>query len=273
MTILLKNAKIYDGTAAPPFQGDLLLKDDRIARVAPRIDAAADKIYDLQGKSVAPGFIDSHSHNDWFAIRPNCLPCFEPFIRQGITSFVTGNCGLSAIGFEKETPYTDQIGGGLFGYRGQTTGVYPDAQSLFEAVDGNMPCNIAVLAGHCSARASVAGGENRKLTPEEEQQMLAILEENLKQGAAGISLGLMYSPGLYADEEELKKVAALCVKYDRPLTVHPPGGVQGLDGLSPAAGPFSSAEGAGRAGAHCQRHESQAAVFPFYFRRSQHLFR
>ena len=221
MTILLKNAKIYDGTAAPSFQGDLLLKDDRIARVAPRIDAAADKIYDLQGKSVAPGFIDSHSHNDWFAIRPNCLPCFEPFIRQGITSFVTGNCGLSAIGFEKETPYTDQIGGGLFGYRGQTTGVYPDAQSLFEAVDGNMPCNIAVLAGHCSARASVAGGENRKLTPEEEQQMLAILEENLKQGAAGISLGLMYSPGLYADEEELKKVAALCVKYDRPLTVHP----------------------------------------------------
>ena len=201
MTILLKNAKIYDGTAAPSFQGDLLLKDDRIARVAPRIDAAADKIYDLQGKSVAPGFIDSHSHNDWFAIRPNCLPCFEPFIRQGITSFVTGNCGLSAIGFEKETPYTDQIGGGLFGYRGQTTGVYPDAQSLFEAVDGNMPCNIAVLAGHCSARASVAGGENRKLTPEEEQQMLAILEENLKQGAAGISLGLMYSPGLYADEE------------------------------------------------------------------------
>ena len=273
MTILLKNAKIYDGTAAPPFQGDLLLKDDRITRVAPRIDAAADKIYDLQGKSVAPGFIDSHSHNDWFAIRPNCLPCFEPFIRQGITSFVTGNCGLSAIGFEKKTPSTDQIGGGLFGYRGQTTGVYPDAQSLFEAVDGNMPCNIAVLAGHCSARASVAGGENRKLTPEEEQQMLAILEDNLKQGAAGISLGLMYSPGLYADEEELKKVAALCVKYDRPLTVHPPGGVQGLDGLSPAAGPFSSAEGAGRAGAHCQRHESQAAVFPFYFRRSQHLFR
>ena len=97
MTILLKNAKIYDGTAAPPFQGDLLLKDDRIARVAPRIDAAADKIYDLQGQSVAPGFIDGHSHNDWFAIRPNCLPCFEPFIRQGITSFVTGNCGLSAI--------------------------------------------------------------------------------------------------------------------------------------------------------------------------------
>lgn len=221
MTILLKNAKIYDGTANPPFTGDLLLENDRIVCVAPRIDEGADKVYDLQGKSVAPGFIDSHSHNDWFAIRKDCLPCFEPFIRQGITSFVTGNCGLSAIGFEKDTPYVDQVGGGLFGYRGQTTGVYPDAQSLFDAVSGNAPCNIAVLAGHCSARASVAGGENRPLTPEEEQRMLAILEENLKQGAAGISLGLMYSPGLYAEEEELKKVAALCVKYDRPLTVHP----------------------------------------------------
>ena len=223
MTILLKNAKIYDGTAAPPFQGDLLLKDDRIARVAPRdTDAATDIIYDLQGKSVAPGFIDS-AFAQRLVRHPSKLRCRASNRSSGraLHPFVTGNCGLSAIGFEKETPYTDQIGGGLFGYRGQTTGVYPDAQSLFEAVDGNMPCNIAVLAGHCSARASVAGGENRKLTPEEEQQMLAILEENLKQGAAGISLGLMYSPGLYADEEELKKVAALCVKYDRPLTVHP----------------------------------------------------
>ena len=85
MTILLKNAKIYDGTANPPFPGDLLLENDRIVRVAPRIDEGADKVYDLQGKSVAPGFIDSHSHNDWFAICKDCLPCFEPFIRQGIT--------------------------------------------------------------------------------------------------------------------------------------------------------------------------------------------
>ena len=116
----------------------------------------------------------------------DCLPCFEPFIRQGITSFVTGNCGLSAIGFEKDTPYTDQVGGGLFGYRGQTTGVYPwTPKACLTRSSGNAPCNIAVLAGHCSARASVAGGENRPLTPEEEQRMLAILEENLKQGAAG----------------------------------------------------------------------------------------
>jgi len=80
---------------------------------------------------------------------------------------------------------------------------------------------MAVLVGHCSARAAVGGNENRKLTPEEEEKMLGILEKALQQGAAGISLGLMYEPGLYADVDELKKVAELCVKYDKPLTVHP----------------------------------------------------
>ena len=60
-----------------------------------------------------------------------------------------------------------------------------------------------------------------KLSPEEEKEMLESLELALQQGAAGISLGLMYDPGLYADTDELKKVAKLCEKYDRPLTVHP----------------------------------------------------
>ena len=66
-----------------------------------------------------------------------------------------------------------------------------------------------------------SGYSNRKLTQREEQDMLAILEKALQQGAAGLSLGMMYEPGLYADVEELKKVAALCVKYNKPLTVHP----------------------------------------------------
>lgn len=221
MRTLLKNGLIYDGTTNAPRRGDILIDGERIARIAPVIDEAAEAVYDLTGKSVAPGFIDVHSHNDWFAIHKNPQPYFEPFIRQGITSFVTGNCGLSAIGFEDGTPNVGSMGGGLFGYRGQTTGVYPDAARFLDAVDGRVPCNIAVLAGHCSARASVAGEENRRLTPQEEERMLAILEENLRMGAAGVSLGLMYSPGMFAGETELRRVAELCVKYDKPLTVHP----------------------------------------------------
>ena len=219
MRQLLKNAKIYDGTGAAPFAGDLLLEGDRIAQIPAAIDAPADRAVDLGGLSVAPGFIDAHSHNDWFAIRQDPLPWFRPFLLQGITTFVTGNCGVSAVGFESRE-YLDRIGGGLFNYDG-TVGQYGTVSAYMDAVDRRMPCNIAVLAGHCTARAAVGGNENRPLSPAEERAMLGILEKALQEGAAGLSLGLMYEPGLYAGIEELKKVAALCVKYGKPLTVHP----------------------------------------------------
>ena len=220
MRLLLKNVKIYDGTGEEPFKGDLLIDQDRIAQIAAQIDVPADSVMDLEGLSISSGFIDGHSHNDWFAIKNNPLPYFKPFLLQGITTFVTGNCGISSIGYEGACPYVDKLGGGIFGYD-DTTGQYGTMSEYAVATDGRMPCNMAVLVGHCSARAAVGGIENRKLTPDEESGMLAILEKALQQGAAGISLGLMYEPGLYADVEELKKVAALCVKYNKPLTVHP----------------------------------------------------
>ena len=221
MTTLLKNGKIYDGTGAPAFIADILIDGERIVKAAPDITDTADSEIDLKGKSVSSGFIDIHSHNDWFAIKKDPMRYFEPFIRQGVTSFVTGNCGLSAIGFEEGTVHIDKIGGGLFGYKDDMTGVYPNAAAFFDAIGrSGTPCNIAALAGHCSARASVSGYENRKLTADEEERMLSILEDNLKNGAAGVSLGLMYNPGVFAGTEELRKVAHLCVKYDKPLTVH-----------------------------------------------------
>ena len=220
MKTLIKNARIYDGSGSAPFTGDILINGDKIEKVGTDIAAGADSVIDLQGRSVASGFIDGHSHNDWFAIKKDPLPFFEPFIRQGITSFVAGNCGVSEIGFEPGCRYIDKLGGGLFDFS-DTTGAYGTVDELFTAVDGNMPCNMLELAGHCSARAAAGGNENRPLTAEEEKDMLAILEKALQQGAAGISLGLMYEPGLYADVEELRKVAALCVKYNKPLTVHP----------------------------------------------------
>ena len=219
MKQLLKNAKIYDGTGAEPFTGDILLTDDKITEIAPSITTDADRVTDLRGLSVAPGFIDAHSHNDWFAIKEDSRPWFRPFIEQGITTFVTGNCGLSAVGFE-DLNHLDDMGGGIFNFN-ETKAQYGTVTAYMDAVDRHMPCNMAILAGHCTARAAAGGTENRPLTPEEEKTMLDILEKALKEGAAGVSLGLMYEPGLYAGTEELKKVAALCVKYDRPLTVHP----------------------------------------------------
>jgi len=221
MRTLLKNGKIYDGTGQDAFMGDILIDDEKIAAVGPALDAPADKVIDLEGLSVSSGFFDAHSHNDWFAIKKEPLKYFEPFIRQGITSFITGNCGLSAVGFDADTRYQDQIGGGLFGYKGDTTGVYPSVKSFFEAIDRNNPCNLAVLVGHCSARTSVSGWENRPLTPEENERMLAIMEQGLKEGACGLSLGMMYEPGRYAGVPETRGVALLADKYNLPLTVHP----------------------------------------------------
>ena len=218
---LFKDALIYDGTGSAPFKGDILVENDRITKVENNIKAEDGwEIIDLNGLSVSPGFIDAHSHNDWFAIKNDPQKYFEPFIRQGITSFITGNCGLSAVGFESESHHLEKVGGGLFSYT-DTTGIYPTVAEFFSAIDRNTPCNIAVLAGHCTARASVAGYDNRPLTEEEREKMLGIMEKAIKEGACGLSLGLMYEPGIYAGVEELKAVARLCEKYDRPMTVHP----------------------------------------------------
>ena len=109
---LIKNAKIYDGSGKPAFFGDVLIEGERIAQIAPSIPAESDfAVVDLEGLSLAPGFIDAHSHNDWFALRKDSGKYFAPFIRQGITTFVAGNCGLAATGFSDETAHKDKIGG------------------------------------------------------------------------------------------------------------------------------------------------------------------
>ena len=221
MKQLLRHGTIYDGTGSAPLVGDILLEDDRILQIAPSIECPEAQVIDLTGLSVAPGFVDGHSHNDWFAMKKAPLKYFDPFIRQGITTFVTGNCGISAFGFDDNPRNLEQMGAGLFGYHGEELGVFPRLKDYLEAIDGHTPCNIAALMGHCTARAAVAGFENRELTEAESAHMLELLEQGLQDGACGVSLGLMYVPGLYAHEAELRKVALLCEKYDVPMTVHP----------------------------------------------------
>ena len=220
MKTLLQHCRIYDGTGAEAFEGDILFENDTILAVGQNLSAEDATIVNLAGKSVSSGFFDAHSHNDWFAAKKDPKPYFEPFVRQGITSFIAGNCGLSMAGFQADSPYIDKVGAGLF-HMDDLTGIYPDTDSLFSAIDGNTPLNIASLVGHCTARASGTGYASRPLSEEEQRHMLSLLEENLQQGACGVSLGLMYEPGLYANSEELRKVAELCARYDRPLAVHP----------------------------------------------------
>ena len=136
--ILLKNGLIYDGTGSDAFVGDILIEDDRIVEVGQDLPAGDAEVIDLTGLSVSSGFIDGHSHNDWFAIKQDPIPCFEPFIRQGITSFVAGNCGLSEIGLKDDLEHAQLAGAGLFSVKG-ATGTYADWNALSKAVDRKMP--------------------------------------------------------------------------------------------------------------------------------------
>ena len=217
---LLKNALVYDGSGQEPSRSDVLLEGERIVEVGHNLECADAQILDLEGLSLAPGFFDAHSHNDWFAIKKQPLKYFETFVKQGIVSFVGGNCGLSATGFEQTSDHKDKMGAGLFHLQ-DNTGEYPTLSEYFEAIDRKTPMNMAMLMGHCSTRTSVAGYENRPLSDAERTRMLAILEDGLKEGACGLSLGLMYEPGPYAPIDELKDVARLCEQYDVPMTVHP----------------------------------------------------
>ena len=95
---LIKNAKIYDGSGTPAFLGDVLIEGERIAQIAASIPVESEfEVVDLTGLSLAPGFIDAHSHNDWFALRVEPVKFFEPFVKQGITTFVSGNDALKGI--------------------------------------------------------------------------------------------------------------------------------------------------------------------------------
>ena len=105
MKTLLKNGTIIDGTGKNCYEADLLFEDDSIAAIGAMDARIADRVIDVQGKCVAPGFIDAHSHNDWFAARKDNARFFMPFLRQGITTQVTGNCGFSPFGFEKDSKY------------------------------------------------------------------------------------------------------------------------------------------------------------------------
>lgn len=218
MRTLLKNGKIVDGTGGAPYLADVLVEDARILKIAPGLDAAADETLDCTGLVVAPGFIDCHSHNDWYAARRDNASFFTPFLEQGITTQVAGNCGFSPFGFDENTPHRALLGSGLFTL-GETTGGTGSLPAFEKAVEA-VPLNLVPLYGHMSGRISLAGFDSRALTEAELLRFDELIEQALNDGAAGVSLGLMYEPDRYAPYAELKRAAELCAKHNKLLTIH-----------------------------------------------------
>ncbi|MCL2679998.1 MAG: amidohydrolase family protein [Coriobacteriia bacterium] len=216
MKILLKNGTVYDGTGQPAFAGDVLIEGERIVAVAPHITSEADRTIDCTGLCIAPGFIDAHTHNDFFIDRDNTEQYFAPFVKQGITTQIAGNCGLSPFGVAEDSPHKAQVGGGIFSVK--NPGSF--ARFVSEA-QGRLHVNIAPLVGHGTARAGITGNASASLSEKQTQDMLARVSEAMQAGAIGGSFGLMYEPGLYAPFEELVAFSAEIAKYDGILTVHP----------------------------------------------------
>ena len=217
--ILLQNGLLIDGTGTPGRKANVLMEQGRL-RVMNSTEKVADAIIiDCTGKVIAPGFIDVHSHMDYFAIE-HAPEHFDPFIAQGITTMVVGNCGFSPFGFKCNTPHQHLIENSLF-KEGHGEITWHSFQGYQQRIKGH-GCgpNLVSLVGHGVCRTSLNGFSADPLSSSQSHEMLVMLDEALSHGAAGISLGLQYKPGVFASKEELRAVAQLVKKHDKVLTVH-----------------------------------------------------
>ncbi len=216
MKTLFKNGEIYDGSGEKPYIGDVLIEDDSIVQVGGTFSGAADKVIDITGCQICPGLIDAHSHNDFFYDHDNAEKYYKPFIEQGITTQITGNCSFSPFGVDENTPYREQIGGGLF------DAVKPCSFAEFKKrAENRLYVNIVPLIGQGSVRAGIAGYDPAPFTPEQIETELAHVREAMEGGAFGGSFGFMYEPDRYAQQDEIIAFAKEIAKYDGIVTIHP----------------------------------------------------
>ncbi len=216
--LLLKNGLIVDGTGKRGYPGDLLINGRRIEAVTPGEIEYAGATIDCTDRVVAPGFIDMHSHMDWVLPIKDHPELKSPFTAQGVTTFVTGNCGFGIAGFRKQSRFRKML-------ESRTGGLYSLEWDTMEGFFSHLrrqgiSHNMVNLAGYGTTRASMRGFEAAPMNGDEMKELLSLLEEALDQGAYGVSFGLQYEPGVFATLPELKKVAELVKRKDKIVTVH-----------------------------------------------------
>jgi N-acyl-D-amino-acid deacylase len=244
LDILIKNAFIIDGTGVPAYNGMVAIKGERIVDVGKVNDDPkwyAKTVIDSKGLTVTPGFIDVHNHVDLSILY---YPKAESFIRQGITSFVGGQCG------DSPGPYGDLIGEPWF-----LMDLYEDVRPRMFRNDWQIPKdlinarhkeiygweidwgtmgqffkrvketgltpNYVPLVGHGDIRTLVMGTDyKRKATKKEIREMKKHVEQAMQDGCVGISVGRTYIPGNYATFEEILACAKVTAKYRGIYTSH-----------------------------------------------------
>ncbi|ACB86303.1 N-acyl-D-amino-acid deacylase family protein [Natranaerobius thermophilus] len=212
--IIICNGKIIDGTGSPWFYGDIAVKDNEIAAIGDLHQKEASEIIDAQGKVIAPGFIDIHSHSDDKFLKDIRA---EGKLRQGVTTEVMGQCGNSIAPLQG--PNRDIVVDEL-----KKEGIKACWESFSEYFNllqkRGLPVNVVGVVGHGTLRKQVMGYEARQATEQELSRMKEILASALNDGAFGMSSGLIYPPGSYADDHELIELLTIVSNYNGIYMTH-----------------------------------------------------
>src|SRR5687768_2462491 len=188
--LLIRNGKIIDGTGNNWFYGDIAVSTGKIIGIGKQLNFSADRTIDANGLIVAPGFIDVHTHLEEDEAKD---PMAQNFIYDGVTTCITGNCGLSNTDVGKYLHWIDSL---------------------------KLSINVATLVGHNDIRKAVMGRANRDASMAEQQQMENIVANAMKGGALGLSTGLIYIPGTYTKTPEIVGLAKIAAKYQGVYATH-----------------------------------------------------
>lgn len=218
LDVVIKNGMIIDGGGTPWYKGDVGIKGNKIVDVSPTIKKNTIKVVDVSGLAIAPGFIDVHSHDDIYILTN---PEMEIKLKQGVTSVVVGNCGIAPVPanikyLELLRQYACPVVGGYdLPWDWQT---YEQYVNRCYGVGKNT--NLAFLAAHGAIRIAVRGFREGEATQSELALMKDLVKEAMEMGALGLSTGLIYAPGCYADVHELIELACVVKKYGGIYVTH-----------------------------------------------------
>ena len=188
--IIVRNARIHDGTGNPWLHGSLAIRNGRIAAIGSLVTSKGAQEFDAHGMVLCPGFIDMHTHAD-ASISKNCS--MEQYLRQGVTTIIGGNCGRSR---------------------------YPTKAHLHYVSGLKKRINYGLLVGHATIREQVIGSANRAPSDSELCTMRKLCAKSLADGAYGLSFGLYYTPGRYAAEREIIALAEEVRKQHGVIAFH-----------------------------------------------------
>jgi N-acyl-D-aspartate/D-glutamate deacylase len=216
--MLIKNARIADGTGNPWFLGDIGISREYIVAMDRHVDESAHLTINADGRVASPGFIDIHSHDGLsFPENPDNLAKLS----QGVTTVVVGNCGFSMYPIVPETKsLSTAYLASLSKYvtEGDVAPSISHYSTLLEAK--GLTTNVASLVGHGAIRIAAMGYDLGPPSRERMSKMKWFLGEAMEGGAFGLSIGLIYAPGSFADTAELRELAKTVGEYGGFLAAH-----------------------------------------------------